>query len=77
MNKDNEILNLILKKESDFFKEIRALSQYLQTDDLSDYLYGLNDLKNNFLKPLEQQLSDNTNTVSTNFSDRYWFLEKT
>lgn len=77
VNKEFEILELILQKEAAFISEIDSLAQNLQTDDLSDYLKGLKDLKNDFLIPLKQRLADNTKETSSVFSEKYWFWEKT
>ena len=49
MTKEYEILTLILKKEAAFAEESARLAESLQTDDLSDYLHGLEDLKNECL----------------------------
>ncbi len=77
MTKEYEILTLILKKEAAFAEESARLAESLQTDDLSDYLHGLEDLKNDFLTPLEKRLSDNKKAAETAFSDRYWYFERT
>lgn len=77
MTDEYEILALILKKEAAFTAEATRLTEYLQTDDLSDYLHGLADLKNDFLTPLEKRLSDNKKADQTAFSERYRYFEKT
>ncbi len=77
MSKDRETIILILKKESEFSKEINRLAQNLQIDDLSDYLNGLKDLKSDFLDPLEQQMSTSADNKESVFSDRYWYFERT
>ena len=77
MSKDRETIVLILKKESEFSKEINRLAQNLQIDDLSDYLNGLKDLKSDFLDPLEQQMSTPADNKESVFSDRYWYFERT
>ncbi len=77
MSKDRETIVLILKKESEFSKEINRLAQNLQIDDLSDYLNGLKDLKSDFLDPLEQQMSTSADNKESVFSDRYWYFERT
>ena len=77
MSKDRETIVLILKKESEFSKEINRLAQNLQIDDLSDYLNGLKDLKSDFLDPLEQQMSTPADNKESVFADRYWYFERT
>lgn len=77
MTQEYEILTLILKKEAAFVQETVRLAQNLRSDDLSDYLRGLEDLKNDFLTPLEKRLSENKKADETAFSNRYWYFEHT
>ncbi|MGN1078730.1 MAG: hypothetical protein ACI4TE_00995 [Alphaproteobacteria bacterium] len=77
MTQEYEILTLILKKEADFAAETARLAQNLQSDDLSDYLRGLEDLKSDFLTPLEKRLADNKKAAETAFSNRYRYFERT
>lgn len=77
MTEDYEILTLILKKEAAFSAETEQLAQKIQTDDLSDYLNGLTDLKSDFLIPLKKRLSDNKKNDQSSFSQRFWYFERT
>ncbi len=73
--KDFEILSLILQKEETFIQEISRLALDLQSDDLSDYLDALKDLKEDFLIPLKKRLSNQHN--ESLFSNRYWYFNRT
>ena len=77
MTQEYDVLTLILKKEAAFAQETARLAQDLRSDDLSDYLRGLADLKNDFLTPLEKHLSDNKKASETAFSNRYRYFERT
>ncbi len=72
---DLEILSLILRKEELFFQELQQLTLCLQSNDLSDYIAALKDLKNDFLIPLKKRLSEKS--YENLFSNRYWYFDRT
>ncbi len=77
---DAEILILISEKESDFAKEIARLASLSETEDLSaelsDYLSGLSDLKNDFLLPMLKKISDRNENAKTLLADKHWYYKR-
>lgn len=78
---DAEILELILKAEHDFKREVRRLSSMIVSksieNELSDYLNGLNDLKADFLCPAINKPSENDISSENLFSDLYNYFQRT
>lgn len=79
-DQDQKILTLILKKEADFSNEIRRLSALLTArkpaDELSDYLAGLNDLKNDFLYPAAKSFPETSEPAALISADKYWYRHR-
>ena len=77
---DAEILILISEKESDFAKEVARLASLSETEDLSaelsDYLSGLSDLKNDFLLPMLKKISGKNENAKTFLADKYWYYKR-
>lgn len=73
---DIDTLSLIIEKERAYSTEIRRLSMRMRSDDLTDYLNGLNDLKLDHLTPLRRELEDALSARNV-FSDRYRYFDRT
>ena len=79
-NNDSEILDLILQKEGIFVKEIADLADLLETNglsaEISDYLSGLRDLKNDFLLPARIKTPAESETAATFLADKTWHCQR-
>ncbi len=73
---DLETLELILETERAYSNDIRRLAARMRSDDLADYLNGLNDLKNDHLTPLQRELTDALPARNV-FADRYRYFRRT
>ncbi|MBR1778002.1 MAG: hypothetical protein IJ752_05400 [Alphaproteobacteria bacterium] len=80
-DQDKKILMLILKKESDYSQEICRLANSLSSqellNELSDYRSGLCDLKNDFLYPAANKLSEKNEPAALVSADRHWYYRHT
>ncbi len=71
-----ETLELILETERAYSNDIRRLAARMRFGDLTDYLNGLSDLKNDHLTPLRLEL-ENALPARNDFADRYWYFRRT